>query len=238
MAKRGKVTKPSKSTTTNTNFRQQKYAQYFLIVCEDQNTEPAYFEYFKQLFDNIERPKETVSLEIVGTGFSPLRIVEHTVDIKNKSAKQIDFIWVVFDVDDAAQNATTIKNFNDAFDLAARENIKIAYSNEVFELWLLLHLKKISANNPIPRANIYLELENAVKQHGTKYAQFQYTHGKSDIVDIIFEIGNESEAIQKAQDLLIFHKNKGTVPLYANPSTAIHILIDDLRQWLRFYLYD
>lgn len=238
MAKRGNLNKKKAVPTNNPKPKTRKYAQYFLIVCEDQNTEPAYFRYFKKLFDTIESPKETIFLEILGTGFSPLGIVQKAVELKNNASKEIDFVWVVFDIDDAAQNSTTIDNFNAAFRLAKAENIKIAYSNEVFELWLLLHLKAVSPNLPIPRSQIYIDLQTTVQNHSSKYATFQYLHGKSDIIDIIFEIGNENEAIKKAKALLAQHQKIGTIPLYANPSTTQHILVNDLRQWLQYYLYD
>ncbi|HMZ32282.1 MAG TPA: RloB family protein, partial [Methanoregulaceae archaeon] len=53
--------------------------------------------------------------------------------------KEVDIVWVVFDKDSSDENETKIKRFEDAFTIAEKENFKVAYSNEVFELWLLLH---------------------------------------------------------------------------------------------------
>lgn len=67
-----------------------------------------------------------------------------------------------------------------------------------------------------------------------KYNDYEYDHYKSNnIVEIINEIGNEEHAIQKASKLLDYHKNKK--PIEANPSTKVHILVKELRDWIKFY---
>ena len=39
--------------------RSKKYVYFVLIVCEDQNTEPAYFKQFENLFEGL-LPEETI----------------------------------------------------------------------------------------------------------------------------------------------------------------------------------
>ena len=145
MAKKGKIKQPNTEAQEIRPIRWRGYAQFFLIVCEDEATEPAYFRQFKAIFDEL-RP-ETIYLEAVGTGKDPKGVVEHAIEerkrLKTEANKEIDFVWAVFDKDDADQNATKIQRFEDAFSTAKTENIHLAYSNEVFELWLLLHLEKV-----------------------------------------------------------------------------------------------
>jgi hypothetical protein len=116
--------------------RWKVYKQYFLIVCEDEVTEPTYFKHFKDLF-----PKETLFLKTVGTGLDPLGVVnaavQKRIELIEESQREIDFAWVVFDKDDADENYAKINRFEQAFQVAGKEKINIAMSNEVFELWLL-----------------------------------------------------------------------------------------------------
>ncbi len=95
----------------------------FLIVCEGAKTEPNYFQSFRV-------PKEVI--DIHGIGDNTIRIVEEAIRLKEKD--NYDQVWCVFDRDSFPPN-----RFNAAFILAGENSIKIAYSNEAFELWYLLH---------------------------------------------------------------------------------------------------
>lgn len=237
MAKKGKI-KPTKTEEQDTRpIRWRGFVQFFLIVCEDEATEPAYFQQFKRVFDEL-RP-ETIYLETVGTGLSPKGVVEQAIKERNKlkkeANKEIDFVWAVFDKDDADENATKIQNFEEAFTIANTEKVHLAYSNEVFEVWLLLHLEKVEASSPIPRQEIYARLESAIQKQGSKYTSFVYEHGNKNIIEIIAEIGNEAHAIEKAEKLL--EAQEGKKPIEANPSTKVHLLVKELREWIAYYGY-
>jgi hypothetical protein len=234
MAKKGKV-KPSHSIPEEEErpIRIRRYRQFFLIVCEDIKTEPLYFKNFKDEF-----PEKTMYLKPVGTGRDPQGVVNQAIEerekLKIECNKEVDFTWVVFDIDDASENETKIKKFEEAFAIAESKNIQIAYSNEVFELWLLLHLKKVEESKPLSRAEIYTEIQEQIRKTGNKYTTFEYDHYKSNnLIEIIKEIGNEKQAIKKAEKLLEFHKE--TKPIEANPSTKLHILVKELRDWIKFY---
>ncbi len=239
--KRGEIqhksTKKSAKEEEKRPLRTRKYKQFFLVVCEDEATEPAYFKQFKEEFDKIS--PETMFFEVVGTGKDQKGVIEQTIkernDLKQQNNKEIDFVWAVFDKDDADQNVTKIKNFEAAFTLAKQENIQIAYSNEVFELWLLLHLTNVCATKPIPRKEIYQMLQGAVQNSGDLYQNYLYNHqkDKAQILKIITQIGNEEQAIKKAEKLLLAQQNKN--PIDANPSTKVHLLVVELRKWLDWY---
>ena len=232
MAKKGKTNKRKGKEAIERPIRYKKYLQFFLIVCEDESTEPYYFQKFKELF-----PEHTMFLKTVGTGKAPLGVVEQSIIERDillqKSNKEIDFVWAIFDKDDADENETTITNFERAFEIATAENINIAFSNEVFELWLLLHLKYISPDQPIPRAEIYENLENSIREFNENFADFVYQHGKKEVVDVIYQIGDEKLAMERAWNLQAFHKK--SLPIESNPSTKIHILVKELRDWIAYY---
>jgi hypothetical protein len=205
----------------------------FLIVCEDQNTEPAYFKNFKA-----QIPEETIYLRPVGTGRDPKGVVEQAVAEKEKlsieAKKEVDVVWAIFDKDDADENATKIQRFNDAFEIAKNNSIEVAYSNEVFELWLLLHLTDVDNDIPLPRADVYNLLQENIRMNQT-YSTFEYEHGNANILQIISEIGNQSVAIERAEILLENQSEK--TPIEANPSTKIHILVNQLLDWIAYFSY-
>lgn len=233
MAKRGKIKNTQTQDENIRPLRPRRYDMFMLIVCEDQRTEPYYFEQFKKLF-----PEETVYLREIGTGKKPKGIVEQTINEREQlsvqARKTVDEVWVVFDKDDEGNNATTLASFNEAWDMAVRENIQIAFSNEVFELWLLLHFNDIASITPIPRASIYVSLEAAIKSFES-HRLFVYEHGKTGVIDAVMELGNESKAIERAEKLLAKQNEKQ--PINANPSTKVYILVKRLRELIEWYSY-
>lgn len=233
MAKRGIVAKKSLKDKDIRPTRWRKYPHLFLIVCEDKKTEPYYFEKFIKEF-----PKETVFLKAVGTGMSSLGVVEQSIIERTKLAeesnKYVDEVWTVFDKDDADKSLGNTERFKKAFKKAQEFKHKVAYSNEVFELWLLLHLTDLTAEKPIPRLDIYNNISIKIKEH-FKYENFEYVHGNTNVVDIVTEIGDEEKAIERAQRLLKSHNE--TPPIDANPSTTVHILIKRLRDLITYYSY-
>lgn len=99
-----------------------------LIVCEGGKTEPNYFRCFRV---------SSAVVEVLGASYNTLSLVRRAI-VKRDEAKENDtefqIVWCVFD-----KNSFPSLNFNNALSLARQENIKVAYSNEAFEIWYLLH---------------------------------------------------------------------------------------------------
>lgn len=212
-------------------IRFKNYQYFFLIVCEDQNTEPAYFKIFEDAI-----PENTLFLRKIGTGFDPKGVVEQTIlereKLKQESNKEVDASWAVFDKDDADENNAKIERFEKALSIAKDEKINLAFSNEVFELWLLLHLTNVSYQIPLPRTLVYQKLEEEIQKR-SGFNSFNYQHGDSTVVDVIKKTGDEKSAIRRAEALLKYHAE--THPVYANPSTRMHLLVIALREQIAFY---
>jgi len=94
-----------------------------LIVCEGENTEPSYFNQFKL---------SSATIKPVGEGYNTVSLVERAIQLANET--KYDQIWCVFDKDDFTDN-----NFNNAIWMAQANNFGLAYSNQAFEYWLILH---------------------------------------------------------------------------------------------------
>lgn len=109
--------------TRKSGFRNKR--KVVLIVCEGERTEPSYFECF---------PLSKSVCEVHGAGKNTLSVVKEAIIIRDKG--RFDEVWCVFDRDSFPP-----KRVVDAFDLAQKEKIRIAFSNESFELWYLLHFQ-------------------------------------------------------------------------------------------------
>lgn len=238
MAKRGKVTtKIEPRELVERPVRSRKYQYLMLIVCEDQNTERVYFEQFIRLF-NALLPNETVYVKAVGTGRNSLGVVMQAIAereiLATESGKKVDEVWAVFDKDDLDKIPKTRENFEQAFSKAGEEHIRIAYSNECFELWLLLHFRNVNADETLPRTTLYERLAAAVNKHDKA---FVYHHGSADVLAEVQKYGNEQKAIERATALDIYHTNNDHSPIEANPRTLVYQLVEQLRQWYAFYSY-
>ena len=77
--------------------------------------------------------------------------------------------------------------------------VSIAYSNECFELWLLLHFADVSDEQPIPRKDLYAMLEAMIRKCADP--QFKYEHGNAVVLNYVQQYGNEAMAIQRAEAL-------------------------------------
>jgi RloB-like protein len=104
--------------------------QRFLIVCEGTKTEPNYFKGFRV-------PK--VVIEIQGVAQDPSKLVNSAKELAAED--EYDQVWCVFDRD---PGAWTAENFNNALKNAKRHKFHVAYSNESFELWYILHFQFLS----------------------------------------------------------------------------------------------
>ena len=235
MARRGTLKKPESKDTDTRPIRLKRYPHIFLIVCEDGNTEPYYFETFKNVI-----PPKTIFLKAVGTGRSSIGVVEQAILEREKlfeeANKTVDEVWAVFDKDDADISPGNTSRFNDAFTLAQSGKIDIAYSNEAFELWLLLHFIDVTSEQAIPRAELYTNLDAAIKAI-QDYENFVYEHGKTAIIDVLIKVGNETLAIERSEKLLAEQNGKGKLPIDANPCTTVHALVKRLRELIEYYSY-
>jgi len=238
MAKRGRVDKKLAKGKAERPLRIKTYKYIFLIVCEDEKTEPQYFKQFVSLF-----PERTLYLKPIGSGSQWLgvidRAIQEKVNLSLEVKREVDYVWVVFDRDDAHLKESTTKIFNEALIKAQEQEFKIAYSNEVFELWLLLHLEDMPCSqsentiySALHRNDIYTNLQEAIRKY-PNYSSYIYDHRKpakdqKNIIEVIQEIGNESEAIKRAE--VILEAQLGIPEIFANPSTKVHLLVKEIRE--------
>lgn len=101
----------------------------FFIFCEGKNTEPDYFNSFRI---------STVKIKALGVGLNTLGLVEKAIRRINMERFDgaLDQKWCVFDKDDFSSDL-----FDKAIDKAEKNGFGVAWSNQSFEYWLLLHFE-------------------------------------------------------------------------------------------------
>lgn len=188
---------------TQRRVETREVLQRFLIVCEGEKTEPNYFKSFRV-------PK--IILDVRGMGANTTALVEKAVQLRDEG--EYDQVWCVFDRDSFPAD-----HFNRALALAENEGIKVAYSNEAFELWYLLHYNFY--NTAMSRADYINKLSPLL---GRRY--------KKNDVSLYEELRSRQQtAIAHANRLL--QQYNPTNPEQDNPSTTVHLLVEQLLRFER-----
>lgn len=174
----------------------------FLIVCEGEKTEPNYFKKFRV-------PKKV--FDVVGFGANTESLVKKAVELINNSTTTYDEVWCVFDRD-----SFPAQNFNNAFALAKKNKIQIAYSNEAFEIWYLLHF------------HFHDVATSRAQYEAMLTARLGFPYKKNDpcMYDHLYPL--TETAIKNAINLLRSYADHS--PESDNPSTSVHILVGKLNE--------
>ena len=181
-------------------------------MCEGEKTEPNYFRRF---------PVDTnvIKLDIKGEGKNTKSLVEKAIELKNDTEfDEKDRFWCVFDRDKNPKNPNDSQNFNSAITLARNNGIDVAYSNDAFELWYLLHFNYY--HTQISRKD-YPDMLTDVLGH-------KYQKNSETIYEKLKD--KQENAIKNAKRLLQEYKPPN--PETDNPSTTVHLLVEELNSFI------
>ena len=143
-----------------------------LIVCEGENTEPSYFRQFKL---------SSATIKPVGEGYNTISLVKRAVQLSKE--KSYDQVWCVFDADPKPDNPKQARNFNDAVILAERKGFGVAYSNQAFEYWIIIHFDDHQGGG-MNRNDYNNKINQLLKPFGLTYDG----EGNKIITEEIFEV--------------------------------------------------
>ncbi len=185
-----------------------------LIVCEGGKTEPQYFRAF---------PVTSAKVNAEGVGSSCMSLVELAATLRDEEGRTsrqegleggYDQVWCVFDKDSFAD-----EDFRQAIARAKRLGFRVAYTNEAFELWFLLH---------------YAYYDSALSRHQysdklTAYLKRPYRKNDPMMYEVLLPMQNT--AIANAQRLYATYSPHD--PAKDNPCTTVHELVVELNRWTR-----
>lgn len=208
MAKRQKKDHRSSDLSRRQGVREIK--QSFLIVCEGEKTEPDYFRAFRMT---------AATVKAVGQAMNTMTLVSKAISIRDadqKRKKIYDQCWVVFDKDDFPA-----KDFNQAIQFAEKNGFRVAYSNQAFEYWFLLHYNLYTG--AIHRSQ-YKDM--LTKLTGMPYSKIE---GYGAVMYNLL-LSKQQQAINNAETVLaeISHGN----PAEEESSTTVQRLVLELNKYL------
>jgi hypothetical protein len=223
----------------------------FIIFCEDKITEPAYFGGFQnpgKLKVNIvpEQKQGSAHLNNAVAYCLEKGLTEVSGGVHKIKDGVTDHLWCVYDRDLEHENIALINpaddiGFTNSVSMALSTGLKVAWSNDAFELWILLHFEDVPAGRRLHRRYIYDRLTDIFRSlpnpspeltKKTKNPAFDYKetmksgHNFLILVKPYLE-GRRPEAIRRAKQLESMYKPTDTFH-DRNPCTMVHNLVESL----------
>lgn len=176
-----------------------------------------YFQDFKNyLCSSLLMPKKKIC-------WTPQELLKKIIQWKNENVceEDDDQVWCIFDIDDFYKNNK--RELVEAIKNAIENNIKIAYANECFELWILLHFQKLTT-----AVNRGKYIEEKIKKEFKKRGLGVFKKNQK-VFDILLPFQND--AMKNAKSILIQYSKINwpeKLSEKGNPSTSIHFLVDEI----------
>lgn len=233
---------------TNDN-REEDSKKVFIIFCEDGAVEPAYFETFRSKNVHVSafgnKKQHHAQVDYATEYFRKNDLLE-VVEVNGviQEVLKLDAgaqAWCVFDRDKEFNDGKDTA-FNDSILTANSKGIKTAWSNDDFELWILLHFEDIDAQNEEykNRKKYYERLTEVLKQRFPNESRFQnsrfeyYTTMKSkeNFIRYTYQLmkGTLDLAIERAEKLELIHLTNPPKAIHLHcPCTKVHLLVKELR---------
>jgi hypothetical protein len=192
-----------------------------LIVCEGENTEVSYLHKLKF---------RSVTIEPVGEGFNTISLVQRAELLA--SEKKYDEVWCVFDRDDFPAC-----NFNNAIYKAQSKGFNVAYSNQAFEYWIILHLSD-HQGGAMDRNQYGVQINRLLRPF-----YLHYDHeGSKDISDELFNLlfsidpiyGKSRSQLAIERSRIIHDRFDHSSPATEESSTTMHLLLEHLMEFQRY----
>ena len=215
----------------------------FLIFCEDETSEIEYFKWFETNDIKINViPKQRSMITNV------IKAITHCknsgiIDGENNVVDGYE-VWCVYDRDKDLNSSGLLENnnnFNVAHFVAENHKINLAWSNDAFELWILLHLMEIDVKDEDfkIRENYYNILDSFFKSHQNPnerlvkilgYPTFSYKKDlkhRKNFIEIVREeiLPHTQKAITNAEKMLRYHKEQTQNYDEWAPCTLVHLLV-------------
>jgi hypothetical protein len=198
----------------------KKIRDTILIITNGKQTEKNYLNsittHFKSMF----------TLKVEYKNYECDKLVEYAISKKTENFNQI---WCLFDIDESYKDGHLLI----ALQNAKKHDIKIAYSNESFEVWLLLHLTD-SVSPTLTRNKYIREINKTLQEKGINA---NYKKNDIELLKSLF-IPNILEATQNAKKIYQKLEANHLKEYYGNTnypiwdwksSTTVFELIDTLK---------
>lgn len=224
--------------------RESDTKKVFIIFCEDGAVEPAYFDLFKKSDLQISAignaKQHHAQVDYATEYFRKNNLIE--VNEKGHEVLKIDEgaqVWCVFDRDKEPNDGKD-SAFNDSILAANAKGINTAWSNDDFELWVLLHFEDVVVTDISyqSRTKYYERLTSILKENypddrifnHEKFDYYQSMKSKARFLRYTYQIMKDkiADAIKRAEALEQYHSNPVKPSHLHCPCTKVHHLVKEL----------
>lgn len=190
-----------------------------LIVCEGENTEPSYFKQFRLT---------SATIKSIGEGYNTISLVNRARELSENN--KYDQVWCVFDKDDFDNI-----DFNNAIVMAEANQFGVAYSNQSFEYWIILHLDDHQGGG-MHRSDYNSKINKLLKPYKLTYDGM----GSKIITEEIFELldGIDEKTGRERKQLAIDRAERNyqhfdhSSPASEESSTTVFRLVAELLKYV------
>ena len=205
--------KPRKKRSYSRKTNQLSQRKKFLLVCEGEKTEPIYFSELQSLLGKLN---VNIQIEPVGSSISGVYKAAKKLSVQD----DYDFVWIIGDKDEVSN-----KEFDSIIHNADADGFYVAYSNQKFELWFLLHFDYLTSS--IDR-RLYDSMLEAKIRKNCNLPSYHYTKACRGIGKILHD--RLDTAISNSERLFELH-GKGLPPSQRDPVTTVHELIKQFQKY-------
>lgn len=224
----------------------------FIIFCEDEHHEKLYFQSFEERVPNLKinavpnlRAKKLNLIATIQIG-----VQKGLIGFENGNYCILDgvteHLWCVYDRDMENPNWADIPDhnhldFDTAIITAQGSGLKVAWSNDVFEMWLLLHFEPIPQGEILHRNYIYDRLTHIFKYevpHDAEMAEltanetFNYKSNmkrRERFINQVIPLLHPRTETAIANAALLEAAFGDAVPFHRrNPCTMVHHLVQEI----------
>ncbi len=203
-------------------------SEIIYIFSEGVNTEVAYLQSF---------PVVSSKVVPVGLGLSRTKLIEESIIRKNSILEGVPeneyekySFWCVYDQDielpsPHISGEDRKKDFDKAYKLANENGFQVAYSNDSFELWILLHYQ-------------YSDVAWTRKEYYKKLSEiwdinYEKEGKKKRFCNSLYKLLSEKQQNAIANAIKLFQMKSSLLPSEQNPCTLVFKLVKLLNCHLR-----
>ncbi|MEZ4777642.1 MAG: RloB family protein [Bacteroidia bacterium] len=190
-----------------------------LIVCEGENTEPSYFRQFRL---------SSATIKPVGEGYNTVSLVNRAMQLALEGT--YDQVWCVFDKDDFINI-----DFNNAIAIAEGYNFGVAYSNQAFEYWIILHFDDHQGGG-MHRNDYNRKINDLLKPFKLKYEGKGSKVISEDLFELLDGIDEKTQKERKSLAIERARRNYNQFdhndPASEESSTTVFRLVEELIKYV------
>lgn len=200
-----------------------------LILCQGTVTEVEYFEHFELA---------TADIKAVGQAYDPEKLVQYALELRQEAEQKkqpYQQVWCVFDKDD-----TEPSSFHAAIQRAKGNGVEVAFSNQAFEYWLLLHFDNHQGGG-MARGSCGTRLQELITAVDPRvsYNPDKGKHVSRELFDLleaddpVVRTGHfprRAVAIRRARAIAERWALDGVAPAYQESTTQVYRLVEILQQ--------